>query len=540
MTAFATRAQAIVDDILKHEPIRATLAGIHDYDAEMPDVSAAGYADRRSRAKRHLDAVAEVPPESLSASERIDAELLRSHFEVALRELDELELFTRDPSMYPDLAVEGLYSLLIRPHASRSDQLTALRSRLEQIPAVLASGKTNVERPPALWIDVAADVTRGSLDFLNQAVAPLAAERSDWTSPLERARAAFDDYASFLHALRARSDGAGFAIGRELFDYKLKREHFLRSDADSLLAFGETMVRETQDTLERVARSIDPNLTWVELVERLREDHPEPSQLLSEYRRSMENVKRFIGERRLASIPGGERLDIVETPVFMRPLLPYAAYQAAGAFQEQQDGLYYVTPIDSQASTESQRDQLRGHNRCGMLLTNVHEGYPGHHLQLVRANRHPSTVRRLLGDSSVFCEGWALYCEQMILDEGLNDDPRVRLFQLKDQLWRACRVVVDVKLHARQLSFDAAVDYMVDVAHLERYNAIGEVRRYTQSATQPMSYLVGKQQIMDFRGREQQRLGAGFELRAFHDRLLSFGSIPLALVEPNFSLEVSD
>jgi uncharacterized protein (DUF885 family) len=166
-----------------------------------------------------------------------------------------------------------------------------------------------------------------------------------------------------------------------------------------------------------------------------------------------------------------------------------------------------------------------------MLLTNVHEGYPGHHLQLINANRHPSVLRRLFGDSSVFAEGWALYCEQMILDEGLTRDPRVRLFQLKDQLWRACRVVVDVALHTGGMAFQEAVDFMVDVAHLERFNAIGEVRRYTRSATQPMSYLVGKHQILDFREREKKRLGATFDLRAFHDRLLSFGTIPIALIE---------
>ena len=168
-----------------------------------------------------------------------------------------------------------------------------------------------------------------------------------------------------------------------------------------------------------------------------------------------------------------------------------------------------MTPIDAHSSDEERREQLLGHNRYGMLLTNVHEGYPGHHLQLVIANHAPSLVRRFF-DSTVFCEGWALYCEQLVLDEGMNEDPRMRLFQLKDQLWRACRVVIDVKLHTGEMTFDEAVDMLVDVAKLERVNAISEVRRYTQSPTQPMSYLVGKQQIMDLREREKRRLGREF------------------------------
>ncbi|MBV8365479.1 MAG: DUF885 domain-containing protein, partial [Candidatus Eremiobacteraeota bacterium] len=185
---------------------------------------------------------------------------------------------------------------------------------------------------------------------------------------------------------------------------------------------------------------------------------------------------------------------------------------------------------DSSAPAPEQREQMVGHNLYGMLLTNVHEGYPGHHLQLVVANKAPSLVRRL-HDSTVFAEGWALYCEQLVLDEGFDEDPRTRLFQLKDQLWRACRVVIDVELHTGDMTFDQAVAMLVDVAKLEHVNAVGEVRRYTLYPTQPMSYLVGKQQIMDLREREKQRLGSAFSLREFHDRLLSQGTIPVALVE---------
>jgi len=175
-----------------------------------------------------------------------------------------------------------------------------------------------------------------------------------------------------------------------------------------------------------------------------------------------------------------------------------------------------------------------GHNRYGMLLTNVHEGYPGHHLQLVHASAVQSPVRKLLWNT-VFCEGWALYCEQLMLDQGVSDDPHYRMFQLKDQLWRACRVVIDVKLHTGAMTVHEAVDMLVDVAHLERPNAIGEVRRYTQSPTQPMSYLLGKQQILDLRERERQRLGPRFDLCSFHNRLLSYGTIPVALIEPTFA-----
>jgi uncharacterized protein (DUF885 family) len=245
------------------------------------------------------------------------------------------------------------------------------------------------------------------------------------------------------------------------------------------------------------------------------------------------DARTFVAKRGLVTIPPGEELQIVDTPAFLCPTVPYAAYMAPGAFDPHQEGLYYITPISDKLSPSDRAEALLGHNRFAMLLTNVHEAYPGHHLQLVCANKVPSEVRRLF-DSDVFCEGWALYCEQLVLDEGMTDDPRVRLFQLKDQLWRACRVVIDVKLHTGRMTFDEAVEMLVGVAHLERPNAIGEVRRYTQSPTQPMSYLTGKQQLMDLREREKTRLGDAFDMRAFHDKLLSFGAIPVALIGSGF------
>jgi uncharacterized protein (DUF885 family) len=332
----------------------------------------------------------------------------------------------------------------------------------------------------------------------------------------------------------AGRDGVPFAIGRELFDFRLKREHLLPYDTESLLEFGEQSVQSTMRALEKAAAQIDGAKPWFELVESLRTNHPDEQHLLAEYRSSVEEARRFVDERGLLTMPVDDRLDVVETPPFMRPTIPYAAYMPPGAFESRQHGLYYVTPVNGQLSRGERAEQLLGHNRYGMLLTNVHEAYPGHHVQLVKANGSASPASRVF-ESTVLIEGWALYCEQLVLDECMTADPRIRLFQLKDQLWRACRVVIDVKLHTGLMMVDEAVNMLVEVARLERPNAIGEVRRYTQSPTQPMSYLTGKQQIMELRERERKRLGPRFDLRIFHDRLLSYGSIPISLMEPTFS-----
>jgi len=533
MLDFAAAARNILDDVVAHEPVAATFLGVHSYDGEFPDMSSGGFAERRRRAESHLKTLRSYDPAELSPDDRIDWDLMRASFAVGVREHDELQAFARNPSLYSDTAINGIYGLFMRDFAPLTERLPSVQRRLEKVPELLRAGRMNLTHPPVIWLDNAAEETEGAIEFLRATVGPHASDRPQLNRALDGAMEGLREYGDYLKWKRGTADGITFAAGASLFDYKLRHEHFLPYDSESLLAFGEAAVRSTRQALDEAARSMDPSKAWPELIDAFREDHPSAPALLDEYRRSLDAAKQFVLDRGLVTIPAGERLRIVETPAFMRPTLPYAAYQSPGAFDEEQDGIYYVTPVDGTASEAIRAEQLRGHNRFGMLLTNVHEGYPGHHLQLVRANQSASAVRRIFRDSSVFCEGWALYCEQLVLDEGLSDDPRMRLFQLKDQLWRACRVVVDVKLHTLGMTFDEAVDYLVDVARLERSNAIGEVRRYTLSPTQPMSYLVGKQQIVELRGRERVRLGSRFDLRAFHDRLLSFGTVPIALIEPN-------
>jgi uncharacterized protein (DUF885 family) len=533
---FQKAAKAMMLDALRRNPIDATWNGLHDHDHEVPDLSADGFAEDVRRARENVRALADWSPQSLSPEDRIDHRMLLARFETEARELEATEPQYHDPSLYADTAVNGVYSLLAREFAPLADRLPAVQSRLEKIPALFDAGIENLKSSPAIWTEIAIEETQGAADFLNDVVAPLAHDHAQMRKALDAALAACVRYETFLRETHAPRDGMTFALGRELFDFKLRDEHLLSYDCESLLAFGENAVATTLDALRQEAKRIDPDRDWGAIVETLRTDHPPHDALLARYREGVDEAREFVRTRGLATIPSGEQLQVVETPTFLRPTVPYAAYMPPGAFDKRQEGLYYVTPVSEKLNPKDRAEALLGHNRYGMLLTNVHEAYPGHHLQLVCANANPSEVRGLF-DSTVFCEGWALYCEQMMLDERMTTDPRYRLFQLKDQLWRACRVVIDVKLHTGRMTFDEAVDMLVNVARLEHPNAIGEVRRYTQSPTQPMSYLTGKQQILDLRESQAARLGAGFDLRSFHDRLLSYGTIPVALIARAFDLE---
>jgi uncharacterized protein (DUF885 family) len=245
------------------------------------------------------------------------------------------------------------------------------------------------------------------------------------------------------------------------------------------------------------------------------------------YADEMKRAKRFVIEHRLVDIPEMEKIEVVPTPEFARPVIPYAAYISPAPFEREQRGTFWVTPVDKDKSPEEMEKQLRDHCTHGIVVTALHEAYPGHHLQLTVANLNQERPLRLLLGTSVFAEGWALYCEQMMWEQGFYDDLRSRLLQLKDQLWRACRVIIDVSLHTGEMSFEEAVDFLVDKAKLERPNAEAEVLRYCRTPTQPMSYIVGKLQVLEVLEDYKKKRGNAFNLRQFHNEFISHGNLPI-------------
>jgi uncharacterized protein (DUF885 family) len=250
----------------------------------------------------------------------------------------------------------------------------------------------------------------------------------------------------------------------------------------------------------------------------------------------MAAIRQYVIDHEIVTIPAGETLRIVETPPYLRPIIPYAAYMPPGMLEEKQEGHFLVTPVDPDAPAEEQEQKLKGHYWAKLPITALHEAYPGHHLQLVWANRR-ETIPRRLGSlmATLFIEGWAFYCEELLEQMGYIAAPVQRLGRLNDQLWRAARIVLDVSLHTRGMKVEEAIDLLVKECGLEPANAQAEVRRYTQSPTQPQSYLMGKLAILDI-VRDYQRAHPGASLRAQHDAILGCGSLPPRLIRKQLGL----
>jgi uncharacterized protein (DUF885 family) len=300
--------------------------------------------------------------------------------------------------------------------------------------------------------------------------------------------------------------------------------------AEEIERIGWQLIADTERDLDELVTRLGGSRPRMQVLEDLRKQHPQTGELLQAYKRAMAASREFIVDHNLVSLPENEHLEVVDTPAFQRPMIPFAAYVSPGPFEASQEGIFWVTPVDHKLPDKELETRLRGHPYGKIPVTAVHEGYPGHHLQLVRGNQAATLARKVAVVSSLFVEGWAFYCEEMMEQQGFLTDPAGRVFRLADQLWRACRIVIDVGLHTGRMTIGEAVEMLVQRAGLERPDAEAEVRRYTMTPTQPMCYLIGKLEIMKIAEEYRNRRAPGFDIKAFHDQLLSHGSMTPKLI----------
>jgi uncharacterized protein (DUF885 family) len=532
---FSALTEEFVELFMKHHPVAATEAGIHDYDHLLPDDSPDGLKARAAWL-RDLDQrlVTSVPWEELPLEPRVDFALLRSRIAALRADLEEIRLPQRYPGVFLDRAFNAVHLLLARAFAPLDERKEAVVARLMAIPDYLEAVKPNLGPIAPELLAASLGTAAQGPTFVDEVVRTLLRQFPGEAERLEhagnRARSGFLRFHDWMERELKPKAGGTFAIGERWMNYKLEREHMVPFTCAELENVGREHVAHTQALLENEARRHDPRRTWRELIDNGRRRVPEPHWLREAYVAEMDRARRFVVERRIAPLPPGERLEILDTPVFERALLPYAAYQAPAPFDADTAGVLYVTPIDIRRPKDEQAAQLGAHCTPALPIIALHEGYPGHHLQLGHANRAGSRLRRIV-HSDVFAEGWALYCEELMWEQGyFTADPLTRLFQLRDLLFRACRVVLDAALHSERMTPAQAVDYLVEQAMIDRSFAASEVSRYCTTPTQPMSYLVGKLQILELRSEAQQKLGSRFLLHDFHAALLASGTIPPALV----------
>ncbi len=470
-----------------------------------------------------IDAVDAMDTSELDPDQLIDLRLMYGQAYLESKQLIELDWRLRDPTRF--VPVNAIYQLTIR---TVKDRCGALRARLQAIPGYLRGAKghllTAPENIPPIWLESAIFEAREGTTYLRGLNEHPLVKPCRLYAELEKAAHALDDFAHFLEQEIGNRAQGSFACGKSYFEARLTYLHGLDVGAQELNAFGQRLYDSVWQELQRVTVELQGHADVNELMRKIQRGHKVKQPLLDVYKKEMQSAHDFVKQHELVTLPKKTFLHVVETPKFLQNQIPFAAYVDPMPTDSAQTGYYYVTP--------PQDEDSRGeHNLVSIRHTCVHEAWPGHHLQFVSANLQPqaSSLPRLINSSATMYEGWALYSEQLMCEQGFLAQPESRFILLKDRLWRALRVKLDVALHVEGVSLATASADMCGKLAFSHAQALGDLSWYTQSPTVPLGYATGWALINETRERLQTGQ-QGFSLKTFHDQLLSAGSIGLPWV----------
>ena len=515
--------------LMRDFPIFGTWLGVHNADDHLGDFSREAKLEQTALEHRFLADIRRIDPASLSEPFRFERELAINAAERSIFDDEVHRVWERRASASDEIG-DGLFLLFARDFAPLPERLVSIAGRLEEAPRVLQQARGRMgDHPVRLWNEMEAESTDSLPTFLDEI---LAAARGEWSedSPemkrlaaaVDATRAALTDYATWLRSVLEHAND-DFPLGSDAYDQLVGLRAFDGLTTDDILQIGLDQLASNHEGRRLAAAEIDPDADVATVLTRIKEDHPQSFEAaLDGYRDAMFRSRDFIREHQLATIPENESLSVIPTPEYLRNVMPFAAYFQPAKFDAERKGIYIVTP-----SVDGDPRAMMEHNWASISNTSIHEAYPGHHQQLSAAVAHPS-ITRLLIDAPEFTEGWGMYCEQMMREQGFDASPQHRVIMFTDAIWRSCRIILDVRLHRGEISVADAIDFLVKETGFERPQATAEVHRYTYTPTYQLSYLLGKVMLLRLREDEKQRLGDAFSLRDFHDALLYSGSIPVS------------
>jgi uncharacterized protein (DUF885 family) len=517
-------------NVVEEEPAFATYLGIHAWDDRLADPSRERVLEDIARDRRHIAALEALDVEGLSPEARFERELELHHVRLRLFRADQVRIWERRSTGASALG-DALFPLFTRDFAPLPERLASITARLEGAPAFMRGYRSRAVVPQVeQWLEIELRAGRNLPRFLDDILAAADAagsavpesDRRRLRSAVDGAKIAIEDQAEWIQEILPGATRE-WPLGADRYGDLIELRAFDGLDADAILEIGWQQLDRNHADRAAAAREIDPGATEAEVVDRIKNDHPPTFEAaLEAYGDDMRRARAYLIEHDIATVPDDERVEVIATPPYLRGVMPFAAYFEPARWDPSPVGVYVVTP-----AVDDHPDALREHYRASISNTSIHEAYPGHHLQLAIAARHPSLTRAQV-DAPEFTEGWGMYSEQMMREQGFDDAPAFRVALATDAIWRAARIVLDVRMHRGEVSIEEATAFLVEHTGFERPNALAEARRYTYTPTYNLSYLLGKVLLLQLRADEQARLGSAFSLRDFHDALLRGGSLPVS------------
>jgi len=526
------------------QPTLGTLTGYHQYDAQLEDFSRKSIDTEIASLHGFEKRVETIPAASLDQTTRADRELVLSNIRATLLALEVVRPWEKNPDSYSGAVSNGAFSLMERKFAPPEERLRSLIAREKLMPKTFVQARENLKDPPKVYTDIAIEQLPGIISFFQHDVPLAFADAKDAGLNKEFAVtnaaviAALNDYQSWLKTdLLPRSHGS-FRIGADTFSKKLAYEEMVDTPLDKLLEIGYADLNKNKAEFNRIAKELEPDKDPRAVLEELGKNHPAPDQLLQSFRDTFNGLIAFIRAKNIVTIPSDVRPILEETPPFMRATT-FASMDTPGPFEKHATEAYFnVTLPDADMTKAQVEDYMHAFNVGTVISTAVHEAYPGHYVQFLWVPRAPSRVRKLLGANSN-AEGWAHYCEQMMLDEGYGqpgagakterESKFLRLGQLQDALLRDSRFIVGIKMHTADMSLEDAISFFEKEGYQSHETGVVETKRGTADPTY-LYYTLGKLEIMKLRDDLRKKEGAAFSLQKFHDGFLSQGFPPIKIV----------
>ena len=545
MQTFHVYTDQYFEEVYFHfAPTVGTAAGLHQYDSKLEDYSAAGLQREIAALHAWEKKLQGIDPSALDAPEAADYAILVNNIRGQLLMLEDVRMWEKNPDNYSSGVTNSIFVLMERDYAPVNVRMRAAVERERQIPQVLQEARKNLKNPPKIYTEIALEQIDGLVSFFQNDVPTAFAGATDAETKADFAKSnaavieALQSYKTWMKTdLLTRSNGE-FRFGAETFRKKLLYDEMVDIPLDKLLQIAYADLHRNQAEFQRVAKEIDPKKTPQQELAELATIHPAPDKLLQAFQDSFDSEIAFIRAKHIITLPSDVRPTLEETPPFMRATTQ-ASMDSPGPFEKNSKKAYFnVTLPEKDWTPEHVAEHMASFNVGTIVSTSVHEAYPGHYVQFLWQPQFPSDIRRVLG-ANTNIEGWAHYCEQMMLDEGYgqpgvgakdeHEAKLIRLGQLQDALLRDARFVVSIQMHTQGMSFDDAVKFFVSDGYQSPAIAEMEAKRGTSDATY-LYYTLGKLEIMKLRADMQKKQGAKFTLGGFHDSLMRQGFAPIKVV----------
>ena len=543
--------EAVAEEYIKGyfaaRPLQGTALGLHEYDGKITDYSRLALDAELSRLRRFDDRLTKFDPSKLSPRQSLDLRILQAAVRKELFQMQDMSIFERNPMVYARAADVNVY--VKRNFAPLEDRVRSLVTIESQIPNILIAAKTNLNdvlsKP---YVELAIQIARGSSDFLKKnlvaAVAGLKDEqiRAAFQDANRRAANALADYAAWLEREKLPKASPDFALGEEKYRRLLAQTELVDLPPEKILEIGMEQLKAQQNAFAEAAKTIDPNKSAIEVFKQVQGEHPTPENLIPDVAKDLEKIRKYVSTHHLVTIPSDIRAQVKETPQYRRAT-SFASMDTPGPFEKHAtEAYYYVTPTESDWPEKQKQEWLTAFNYYASDIVSIHEAYPGHYVQFLRLNASSAgKVEKIFG-SYAFIEGWAHYCEQMMIEQGYGSPTgaspseedtkraaKYRMAQADEALLRLCRLCVSIKMHTQNMSVDEATKFFQNNCYYEEKPAHSEAMRGTFDPGYP-NYTLGKLQILKLRDDYKAQQGDEFSLQKFHNELLNHGMPPIRLL----------